>query len=920
MEFVMYHSGRAGEKNNTKYPNKIIVKNADDLRNVCRFDHVCVEFANHHRCNDDFVKCFAIAADCDNDNTEDPAAWLDPQSVAARLPGVEFYYCKSRNCDKVKHPGEADEHSERPRYHYYFPLTHAVPKITIARSIMARLLVLFPEFDSDGTKPAQFFFGHDAPETGYIPGEIDLAQFFINHPEIKESTPAADHVPAAKPAQTKSTIADTEDYFTKNYPDALDYFDPNNYGDWVFVGICLKAGKAPFEAFDKWSRKGTQKYKGTEDTWNKWNHDIKEDGKTTGRSLFYEAKNRGWAQDQEKLTGEYKRKHEERLQREAEQWNPNYEAGPAPLSWDDEITTDCPLGKPEYIDPETGEILPEAPAGQDPGQDPDAPAAQDPQTQPAPVPDAEQPIPGKTFYTTPGATDPEPDPEAPWEPLNKRAALPAFPLDKLPEWIKRYIENFSENTGISKDFCAACVLGAVSTVICGHLQVFFNGTHYEPAQLYTAFVGASGSMKSTAVKQFVGPARTWMYEKNAEVTEYNSGILEEIARLEDKLAKEKKKMTQTVKDQSPWRNDAVKAQAATIEDIKAQIEQKKGTLKTQFPVPFSDVTPEALIHAARKTNGATTIATSEGNIINVLTGRSYNQRGGTPNMDYFLNAYDGEPYHQYRVTTGEIDLPRVDNSMVIAMQPALLETLCNSPDATGRGLLQRFLLFAPDDPNTFIDHTLPNSSNRKLSEEWNKHICAIAERIMKPDAVNLTTFDLDMFADKTIREFWNYEGELLQARGATEDESITGWISKLHGKALRLAAILALLEDPEAYSISEKVAQTAVDLLKEYFIPHYFAVVGSIDNLSKEARQIANWIIRHANSTGERDRFQGRELQQYVRHLNAFKGKYGKENYQTAMAELIEKNFIRPGVPEKGPSGRGKPAHTWQVNPAVFEK
>lgn len=721
---------------------------------------------------------------------------------------------------------------------------------------------------------------------------------------------------------------DATEMFLLNYPDILAASDSSNFKrggknvqlpsgcySWIAAVKAMQEIGIPETDIIEWCRRGSN-FKSERDVQRVLDKSSKPRAASVA-GIIEDAKAHGWKPAH--LTGEYKRKHEESVQRAAEKWNYNYELGPE-ASWDDEITTDYPLGKPEYIDPETGEILPEPPA-QDPGTDSGTPA---PAADPAQEPEQQttETINGITIHTVQGAQDPEepadtaPDPAAPWEPLNKRAALPEFPLDKLPGWIKQYIENFSENTGISKDFCAACVLGAVSTVVCGHLQVFFNGTHYEPVQLYAAFVGRSGSMKSTAVKQFVGPARAWLFEQNTEVEKHNSDIFAEIAKLEEKLIKAKKDMTKAAKDESPFRNDTVKAQAATIEEIKAQIELKKGTLKAQFPVPFSDVTPEALVQAARTTNGAITIATAEGNIINVLTGRSYNRQGGAPNLDIFLNGHDGEPFHNYRVTTGEVNLPRVDISMLIAAQPSLLETLCNSPDANGRGLLQRFLIFAPDDPNTFIDHTLPNSSNRKLAEKWNKHICAIAERIMQPDAANLTTLELDMFADKAIREFWNYESELLRQRGTTEEEGITGWISKLHGKALRLAAIITLLNDPEAYSISEENAKIAIDLLKEYFIPQYFASVGSIDNLSKEARQIVNWIIRHANSTGNRENFTGSELQQYVRQINAFKGKNGKDNYQAAMSELIGKNFIRPGVPEK--KTRGNPARTWQINPEVF--
>lgn len=884
IDFTMFHSGRAGEPANAYYRNAVTIRNADDLRNVCRFDHVCAEFGNDfHRCKEDFIRCFAVAGDCDNDDTEDPAAWLDPSTVAERAPGVMFYYCASRNNGKTKHPGEKGEKGPRPRYHYYFVLKNPIADHDEARKVYNLLLVLFPEFDANGCKPAQFFFGHNDPVTGMVNGKIDLVEFFAAHPEITIPKTAAAADPEEEP-QRVQRAANQDDFISMNAPDMLAVISADDYGTWVEIGMALKAAGEDISLWDSWS-KSSSKYPGYPAIVKKWNS-FKDTGKTGPGTLVYHAKLNGWTIDPAKLTGECKKNYEEaqRIRKErAERHRQNVTAALATVGLDDIEYSESITVKYQFdgnilqiMDTETGEIIYTAP---------DATA---------------QVVQGMTVRQAVEIKPAALDPAAPWEKIVKGDALPVFPLERFPGWIKDYIENFSENTGISKDFCAACVLGAVSSVVCGKLDIHFNTTHYEPAQLYTVFVGRSGMMKSTAIKQFTGPARTWLYEQNQSVRKYNQGITDEISKLNDNYYKAQKK----------GRDETV------LVELKAQIDRKKEEQKVEYPVPFSDVTPESLVRALITTNGTATIATAEGNIINVLTGRSYTQRGAAPNLDIFLNGHDGEPYHNNRVTTGEVDLPRVDISILMAIQPALLETLCRSQDANGRGLVQRFLIFAPEESDEIIDHTKPDTTDRRYSLRWNDHIRKIAERFMKPDAKPYI-MELDLLADKIIRECWNYEGELARERG-TDEEGIAGWISKLHGTALRLAAIFALLENPDATYITDADAEKAVTLLKEYFIPHYIGSFETMINMSNEQKAVATWIVRHAQRTGNRDNFTEHEAYVDLRQRSAFTGKAGQTNFRAALEDLQTKNYIRPLPIEKTASGRGRPSKSWQINPEIY--
>lgn len=295
--FKMFLATYTGNAQNTIYCIPFEVTSIEDITAACRKDHVCTEFKCGKRGSDNFVRCFAVQGDCDNDDTDDPVAWITPDMVAARLPGIAFYAVKSRNCDKVKHPGEPGEKSARPRWHYYFPLRYPITDIDIIRSIMARLLVLFPEFDRDGMKPAQFFFGHDNPESEYHNGEHDIAEFFADHPEIdsKRDLKSVDHSEIVEAYKT-NIASDKDDLLRNNLPDILKFFDVNDYDDWAFVGMALKVAQSDyFREWNNWAKK-SHLYPGEEEARRKWDKDFKVNGKAGPGSLFYKAKERGWVQ------------------------------------------------------------------------------------------------------------------------------------------------------------------------------------------------------------------------------------------------------------------------------------------------------------------------------------------------------------------------------------------------------------------------------------------------------------------------------------------------------------------------------------------------------------------------------------------------------------------------------------------------
>lgn len=729
--------------------------------------------------------------------------------------------------------------------------------------------------------------------------------YILKDRQKDEEKAAAERAKRARNIGTTSPD-DMTTFFLLNYPEILAASDSSNFkrggpgvklapGEYSWIGA-LKAMQeigVPEPDIMEWCQRGSN-FKSENDVLKVLSKSGKP-GASSVASLIEDAKAHGWKPDPNKLTGEYKLNHELKEYKEEQERNFRARNKDTHIKQLAALGIDCAGDPYKYtwtqdydgsidtvIEKESGEIV-----------------YKKPDEERAAV------IGGMNVYQA-KVIDKVPsffDLADPWRPIVKGKALPKFPLEQFPAWVQNHIENYCAATGVNGDYCAAAVLGTISAVTTGHCDIPFNGDHMEPIQLYSVFVGDSGTMKSSVIRHFMKPANDWLRLKNAKALEANAAIKKEIEHIEKDISAEKKL--------------GMKGNPEKIQELKAALEIKKEEYRIGYPVPYDDVTPESLLNAMKYSRGTANIATAEGNIINVICGRSYTQRGAVQNLDVFLKGADAEPIHNFRVTSGEIDIPRTDLSIMIGLQPSLLERLCSSADANGRGLTQRFLLYTPEETKKTIDHTATIKLDTMHMERWERHIQSIADRFMDPNSDTLT-IELEPAADTVIRKFWNYETELLMERGPGDNETIISWIGKLHGKALRVAALLALLRDRYAEKITEEDAETAVFLFKSYYIPHFINSIEHSDHLTREQRTIVQRITKSAQNTGNMDYITEHDIWLYARQLKPFTGRDGRKAFDAALEDLAEMNYIRPGEPIKPESGRGRPAKVWQLNPAMF--
>lgn len=158
MHLVLQTANVKQDETNSFYPNHADVANADEMREAVRMDHVCAEYRNCHRSNDDFIRSSVVVMDCDNDHSEDPDEWITSKKLNELLPDISYVLVPSRHHMKPK-----GKLSARPRFHVYFPIDE-ITDPSVYAGLKRGIYQSFPFFDNGAIDSARFIYGSD-PET-----------------------------------------------------------------------------------------------------------------------------------------------------------------------------------------------------------------------------------------------------------------------------------------------------------------------------------------------------------------------------------------------------------------------------------------------------------------------------------------------------------------------------------------------------------------------------------------------------------------------------------------------------------------------------------------------------------------------------------------------------------------------------------
>ena len=462
--------------------------------------------------------------------------------------------------------------------------------------------------------------------------------------------------------------------------------------------------------------------------------------------------------------------------------------------------------------------------------------------------------------------------------------LPVFPVDALPETVRRYVLAVAESTQTSVDMAAVEALGVVSLYSQGKYSIRGNADWAEPLNIYTVVILPPAERKSSVVSMMIRPVEE--YEKG-ENSRRNAGIIESQMVL-SRLEKEKRSLVE--------RSSKGKATAEEVRAKAAEIAKYEPVKPLRLFV--DDVTSEKLTSVLAENKGCAAVVSAEGGIFDIISGL-YSRN---VNIDVFLKGHSGDTIRVDRIGRASESIIHPALTMVLAVQPEVLNGLMSNNTFRGRGLTARFLYSMPK--STVGSRSL---STKPIPEGVRSRYQALIETILSGDNEQ-EPISLDNGAREVLEDLFNE----IEGRLKGDLAEISDWAGKFVGAVLRISGILHVMKYPKDSMfdpVDRETMENAVSIGR-YFLEHAkaaYSLMGA-DAVNKNARLFLAAVKR-------------KRLAEFSRRdaMRLYRGCKTVESLQPVLDRLCEYGYlaVKPVPPSYGP-GR-KPSDTYLVNPAVWE-
>lgn len=442
----------------------------------------------------------------------------------------------------------------------------------------------------------------------------------------------------------------------------------------------------------------------------------------------------------------------------------------------------------------------------------------------------------------------------------------------------------AESTQTSVDMAAVEALGVVSLCSQGKYFIRGNADWAEPLNTYTVVILPPAERKSSVLSMMIHPVE--VYEKTE-----NERRSPEIVKSQMELSKLEKEKRSLVERASKGK--------ATEEDIK----NKAKEIAEYEPVKplrlfVDDVTSEKLTSVLAENKGCAAVVSAEGGIFDIISGL-YSRN---VNIDVFLKGHSGDTIRVDRIGRASESIIHPALTMVLAVQPEVLNGLMSNNTFRGRGLTARFLYSMPRSTvgsRSFSTEPIPEGVRSRYQ--------ALIETILSGDNEQ-EPISLDDGAQEVLETLFNeVEGRL---KGDLAE--IPDWAGKFVGAVLRIGGILHVMKYPKDSMfdpVDRETMENAVSIGR-YFLEHAkaaYSLMGA-DAVNKNARLFLAAVKR-------------KRLAEFSRRdaMRLYRGCKTVESLQPVLDRLCEYGYlaVKPVPPSYGP-GR-KSSDTYLVNPAVWE-
>ena len=472
--------------------------------------------------------------------------------------------------------------------------------------------------------------------------------------------------------------------------------------------------------------------------------------------------------------------------------------------------------------------------------------------------------------------------------------LPAFPIDALPEVLRNYVSDVAESTQTPIDMAGVASLALMSIAMQPRYKIIGKSDWEEQLSLYCMIVAEPSDRKSAVFNQIIKVIQSFE-------AEYNEHHSIDVLKSQEEHTSLEKRYKKATKD---YENGKI------TKDEYDEAFRKYSTHKVIKPISLTldDVTSESLTNEIESQEGCIALVSSEGGIFDIISGSYTN----FPNIDIFLKGYSGDFIKVSRIGRPSLYVKNPRLTILLTVQPKVLESVVNNGTFTGRGLSARFLYSVPK--------SLVGSrrfETKPINFDNKKRFGDLIHEILKEPKSSTTYITLSNDAYSLLKDYY----EEFESRLITDLKDIGGWAGKLVGNILRISALItrarnikydAFLYSPSTDDSAEWIVQKedmeSAIKLGNYFLEHArFAFDFMDDNTTK--KQALNFLEKlKATKTYE---ISFREASRMCKYMNK------KENATAVISLLVDYGYLRE---KQGTSRAHNKGLVYEVNPAIYDK
>lgn len=452
-----------------------------------------------------------------------------------------------------------------------------------------------------------------------------------------------------------------------------------------------------------------------------------------------------------------------------------------------------------------------------------------------------------------------------------------FPVKALPAPISQFVRSVAAATGTDPSWAALAALAVMAGCIGNRAAVLLKPGWVEPAVLWAALVGKSGSIKSVVLRLVTRPLLELFKMERDAFAEQIRAYAAEFERYQVAFSKWKLEQRHGPPTDPPLEPDRPREKRILVSDVTVE---KLASLLGENPLGLLVVRDELA------------------GLVN-----SFNRYAGGKGSDLqsWLSMHDGGPLLVDRKSDGSTFVERASVSLLGTIQPFTLESVFGNVEREA-GLLARIMLaYPPDRPALWSESELADD----LVAGWRDLLAALLAIVpAQDDAGRPQPRHIGMTPEaKQVFVTW-HDLHARETANLTDDHLRAHW-SKLNGTCARIALLFACTEVVDQGSVSAvsmdsmQRAIHVTDWLKAESARIYAGLGMPVGD--KARRRLVEWIERRGGNATVRDLTHG---------MWTFRG--NAPAARAALDELVEAEVGRWDCSGPGPKG-GHPAEQFKL-------